>query len=51
MTQIDAKYSNSIFAVVDHVQHNEDHHWIPRDELHRIDTFYMRKYQLKNLTF
>ena len=49
----DVKNSDSmyLFAIVDHVQQNLDHHWILRDELHRIDTFNMQKYQLKNLTF
>ena len=39
------------FVVIDHLQQNEDHHWIPRDQLHRIYIFYMQKCQLKNLTF
>ena len=46
-----SKIQTLCFAVVDHVQQNQDHHWIPRDELHRIDTFNMQKYQLKNLPF
>ena len=34
----DVKNSNSIFVVIDQVEQNLDHHWIPRDKLHRIDT-------------
>ena len=47
----DVKNSNSIFVIIDQVEQNLYHHWIPRDELHRVDTLFMHKYQLINLTF
>ena len=46
-----SNFQTQFLAILDHVAQNKDHHWTRRDELHRFDTQFMQKYQLKNLTF
>ena len=48
---ITSNFETQFLAILDHVAQNKDHHQTRRDELHRFDTHFMKKYQLLKLTF